>query len=84
MKTLVTVAVDDFNPRTNVLSYRITSKLFVGELTLDGASKMRIDANVLEKIENCASAFFDALNEAFFEFAESNSNQTKLKFDFWF
>jgi len=84
MKTLVTVSVDDFDPKTSTLSYRISSKEFIGELTLSGDAKMKVNSDVLVKLENRAVAFFDALNEAFYEFAESNSNNQKLKFDFWF
>lgn len=84
MKTQVTVSVDGFNEKTGVLTYRIASKEFIGELSLDSAAKMKVDANILPSLGKRATAFFDALNEAFYEFAESNSNQDKLKFDFYF
>lgn len=84
MKELVTVSIDDCDQSTGDVAFRISSKTFCGKLTMSGTLKLKIDTNAQEKLKERAMTFFEALNEAFFEFADRNSNQDKRFFDFYY
>ena len=87
--SVVKVTVTDYNSKNGSVEYRLHCDKdgemdgFTAEMTLDGA-KLSFSCDISAKLKERASAFFDALNEAFFVFCESDSNRDKLGFDFYF
>jgi len=80
---IVKVMVMDYDPKTTALNYRVSCDEFTEEMTLMG-SEISFSSDISEKLKERSKAFFEALNEAFFEFCESDSNRDKLGFDFYF
>lgn len=80
---IVKVMVMDYDPKTTSLSYLVSCDEFQTEMTLRDAS-LTFSTDLSEKLKERSKAFFEALNEAFFEFCESDSNKDKLSFDFYF
>lgn len=80
---IVKVMVMDYDPKESSLRYLVRCDEFQTEMTLRDAS-LTFSTDLTEKLKERAGVFFEALNEAFYEFCESDANKDKLSFDFYF